>query len=71
MKKYTQKAIRRMVTEGKAISLDTLRSRADIGENYQQIGYASGIYGCIAKLFKGESGQLYAVTKANSALYIF
>ena len=35
------------------------------------IGLATGYYGVNAKLFRGESGKLYAITKRTTALYIF
>ena len=71
MKKYTQKELRRLVNNGTAIDLTKSHDRADIGERYEQVGYAKGIYGCNGKLLEGESGQLYAITTATSALYIF
>lgn len=71
MKKYTQKVIRDMVKKGLAVDITNAHNRNAIPESYGQIGYSLGIYGTNAKLLQGESGQLYAVTKATSALYIF
>ena len=71
MKRYTQKELRRLVNNGTAFDLTKSLDRADIGERYEQVGYSKGIYGCNGKLLDGESGQLYAITTATSALYIF
>lgn len=71
MKRYTQKALRELTKKGLAIDLTKSHDRADIGERYEQVGYACGIYGCNGKLLKGESGQLYVITTATSALYIY
>ena len=71
MKRYTQKELRKLVNSGAAVDLTKSHNRKEIGEPYDQIGYSYGIYGCNGKLFKGESGKLYAITTATSALYIF
>lgn len=71
MKRYTQKFFRELVKLGVAIDLTKSHDIKDIKEYYTQIGYSCGIYGCSGKLLKGESGQLYVITKATSALYIF
>ena len=71
MKRYTQKELRRLVNNGTAIDLTKSHDRVDIGEPYTQVGYSTGIYGCNGKLLEGESGQLYAITTATSALYIY
>ena len=71
MKKYTQKELRAMANNGMAIDLTKSHDRNDIGERYEQIGYSKGIYGCNGKLLEGVSGQLYVITTATSALYIF
>ena len=71
MKRYTQKELRRLVNNGTAIDLTKSHNILDIGERYEQVGYSKGIYGCNGKLLEGESGQLYAITTAASALYIF
>lgn len=71
MKRYTQKALRAMVNNGTAIDLTKSHDRNAIGERYEQIGYAKGIYGCNGKLLEGVSGRLYVITTATSALYIF
>jgi hypothetical protein len=71
MKRYTQKALRKLVADGLAIDVTSARNRNEIPERYTQVGYALGIYGTNGKLLEGESGQLYAVTKATSSLYMF
>jgi hypothetical protein len=71
MKRYTQKELRRLVNNGTAIDLTKSHNILDIDERYEQVGYSKGIYGCNGKLLEGESGQLYAITTATSALYIF
>lgn len=71
MKKYTQKELRRLVDLGVALNITKSHNREDLGERYEQIGYSKGIYGCNGKLLQGESGQLYTIIGATSALYIF
>ena len=71
MKQYTQKALRNLVKNGLAIDLTKAHDYKAIPERYEQVGYSRGIYGCNGKLLRGESGQLYAITTATSALYIF
>lgn len=71
LKRYSQKQLKAMVAEGLAIDLTNSNSQKDIPERYEQVGYASGCYGCIGKLFKGESGQYYAIIGRVKALYLF
>jgi hypothetical protein len=71
MEKMTMKEIKRLVRIGVAEDISEKKDRKDIPERYTLIGYASGIYGVNAKLFRGESGKLYAITKRTTALYIF
>lgn len=71
MEKYTQKELRRLVKIGVAIDVTNASSSTAIPEQYRQIGYAKGIYGCNGMLLQGESGQLYAVTARTTAIYIF
>ena len=71
MKQYTQKALRNLVKNGLAIDLTKAHDYKAIPERYEQVGYSRGICGCNGKLLRGESGQLYAITTATSALYIF
>lgn len=71
MKKYTLKALRKLVADGLATDITKTHDRNAIPESYETIGYAKGIYGCIGKLLRGESGRLYAVIGATSALYMF
>lgn len=71
MKRYTQKALRKLVKDGLAIDLTKAHDYNAIPERYEQVGFSRGIYGCNGKLLRGESGQLYAITTSTSALYIF
>ena len=71
MKKYTQKELRRLVDLGVALNITKSHNREDLGERYEQVGYSKGIYGCNGKLLQGESGQMYAIIGATSALYNF
>ena len=71
MKKYTQKYLRKLVALGVALDITKSHNRTDVGERYEQVGYSKGIYGCNGKLLQGESGQMYAIIGATSALYIF
>ena len=71
MEKYTIKQLKSLVSNGVAKDITYSSKKSDIPENYTQIGYAAGLYGCNGMLLKGESGQLYAVTSRTSAIYIF
>ena len=71
MKKLTIKEIKRLVELGLAEDITNGRDRKEIKERYTLVGIATGCYGVNAKLFQGESGQLYAITKRTTALYIF
>lgn len=71
MEKLTKKELRRLVKIGIAIDVTNASNRSAVPENYSQIGYSAGVYGCNGMLLKGDSGQLYAVTKRTSAIYIF
>ena len=71
MEKYTIKQLKSLVNSGAAVDVTLSSKKSDIPENYTQIGYASGLYGCNGMLLKGESGKLYAVTSRTTAIYIF
>ena len=71
MEKYTIKQLKSLVNSGAALDVTHAKNKSDIPENYMQIGYASGLYGCNGMLLKGENGQLYAVTGRTMAIYIF
>ena len=71
MEKYTIKQLKSLVNSGAALDVTRSSKKSDIPENYTQIGYASGLYGCNGMLLKGESGKLYAVTSRTTAIYIF
>ena len=67
----TQKELKRLVKVGAAKDITDSSSRAAIPEDYRQVGYSSGVYGCNGMLFRGDSGQLYAVCARTTAIYIF
>ena len=72
MMKYTQKQLKELVKNGVAVDVTNASERGAIPENYRQIGYAQGVYGCNGMLLQGcESGTLYAVTASTTAIYIF
>lgn len=71
MEKMTQKELKRLVNVGAAKDITYSSSRRDIPEDYRQVGYSSGVYGCNGMLLKGESGQLYAVCARTTAIWIF
>ena len=71
MKKYTQKELKRLVKSGCAIDITNAKGYDAIPEKYIQIGYATGTYGIIGKLFEGSSGKKYAITKRTSAIFMF
>lgn len=72
MIKYTQKQLKALVINGVAVDVTNAGGRGAIPENYRQIGYSGGVYGCNGMLLQGcESGKLYAVTARTTAIYIF
>lgn len=71
MEKMTQKELKRLVKVGAAKDITHSSSRAAIPEDYRQVGYSSGVYGCNGMLLRGKSGQLYAVCARTTAIYIF
>lgn len=71
MEKMTQKELKRLVKVGAAKDITDSSSRAAIPEDYRQVGYSSGVYGCNGMLLRGKSGQLYAVCARTTAIYIF
>ena len=72
MEKYTIKQLKSLVNSGAALDVTRSSKKSDIPENYTQIGYASGVYGCNGMLLRGyTSGKLYAVTGRTTAIYIF
>ena len=72
MTKYTRKQLREMVKSGVAVDVTNASGRGAISEDYRQIGYSCGVYGCNGMLLQGcESGKLYAVTSRTTAIYIF
>ena len=65
MIKFSQKQLKELIKTGVAIDV----TDADIPENYTQIGYSCGVYGCNGQLFIGEmSHKLYATTSYNYSL---
>lgn len=42
----TQKELKRLVKVGAAKDITDSSSRAAIPEDYRQVGYSSGVYGC-------------------------
>ena len=72
MEKYTIKQLKSLVNSGAAIDVTYSSKKSDIPENYTQIGYASGVYGCNGMLLRGyTSGKLYAVIGRTTAIYIY
>lgn len=72
MTKYTQKQLKELAKRGAAVDVTNADCRGAIPENYRQIGYSSGVYGCNGMLLQGcESGTLYVVTARTTAIYIF
>lgn len=72
MTKFTQKQLKELVKSGAAVDVTNAGERGAIPENYRQIGYSRGVYGCNGMLLQGcESGTLYAVTARTTAVYIF
>ena len=72
MQRFTQKELRKLVRNGAAVDVTHARCREEIPENYRQIGYSCGVYGCNGMLLQGcDTNKLYAVTSRTTAIYIF
>lgn len=71
MEKYTQKFIKSLVKNGYAVDVTNSLSRKDIPEGYFKVGYSKGVHGINGLILKGISGNLYAITKGNTAIQIF
>ena len=71
MEKYTQKFIKSLVKNGYAVDVTNSISRKDIPEGYFKVGYSKGVNGINGLILKGISGNLYAITKGNTAIQIF
>ena len=72
MQKFTQKELRELVRTGVAADVTRATGREAIPENYRQIGYSCGVYGCNGMLLQWcETNKLYAVTSRTTAIYIF
>lgn len=77
MTKYTQKALRELVTYG--LAFDVTDHDAQDAEELKrregyvtQIGYAECAYGCNGALFEGHnSGSWYAITSRTKALFLY
>lgn len=71
MERFTQKQLRSLVATGAATDVTNATDRKVIPENYRQVGYSAGVYGCNGMLLKGDSGRLYAVTQRTTAIFLF
>lgn len=71
MKKYTQKALRKLVANGLATDITKTHDYNAVPKSYEMVGYSKGVYGCNGKLLKDANGNLYAIIGSTSALYIF
>lgn len=77
MTKYTQKQLREMVKDGIAenisnYNMEMAKELKNKESWLEQVGYASGIYGCNGQLLKGHNtGKLYAITSRTQAIYVF
>lgn len=71
MTKYTQKQLKELVKSNAAIDVTDASGPGAIPEDYRQIGYSWGVYGCNGMLLQGvETGTLYAVTDRTTAIYL-
>lgn len=71
MKKYTQKALKALVTQGKAHDLTTAKALDEwiATHSYTKIGYSAGINGINGCLIVDDkTGEFYAVTARNGNL---
>ena len=69
MEKYTQKQLKNLVKSGAAIDCTNDRERRV--NNYRQIGYSAGVYGCNGMLLQDQTGQLYAITSRTTAIFLY
>lgn len=61
-----------MVKNGIAIDVTNASDRKAIPEDYSQVGYSCGLYGCNGMLLKGyDTGKLYAVCARTLAIFVF
>lgn len=75
MKKYTQREIKRLASSGAAHDITTynFNQMRDFlaAHSLEKIGISRGVYGINAGLLKdAETGELYAITARNSALFM-
>lgn len=72
MTRYTQRELREFVERG-AFDLTQHHKRdAKLDGKLNQIGYASGVYGCNGKLFEHkDTKQLYAITTRSTAVFVY
>ena len=75
MKKYKQKQVRQLVRDGIAEDITALsfEKMAQFlhGHDLEKIGVSRGIYGMNAGLLQDrQTGELYAITTRNSALFM-
>ena len=77
MVRFTQRQLKDLVAYGHAWDISDAKEsdywaiRQNEG-NIKRIGYSCGKYGCNGLLLHGsKTGQLYAITKRTTALYLF
>lgn len=74
MKKYTQKALKEMITNGQAKDISHISQSAFINLRHEkglrQVGYSAGIYGNTGGLLQDQYGNLYAITNTFAKYYL-
>ena len=74
MRKYTQRELKNLVSIGSAVCLNSW-SFDDLNQlhhtkSLDKIGYSTGVYGINGALLQDrETGDLYAITARNTALF--
>ena len=77
MKKYTQKQLKDLVKNNRAVDItngdNTTRNNILKSEgSYSKIGYSAGVYGLNGLLLEGDNTKtLYAITSRSTSLFIF
>lgn len=69
MEKYTQKQLKNLVKCGVAVDITNDNKRRI--NNYTQIGYSCGVYGCNGMLLQDATGKLFAITDRTMAIYLY
>lgn len=72
MKKYTQRELKNLIELGAAIDITNAPTSLEQYRRLDPIGVSRGKYGMNGGLLKdNQTGQLYAITARNTALFFY